>query len=487
MRDSDASKHPHRQWAEFRFSVVGGLLASPAKSGRLRSELKKLSEKIWTHPITGMPYRFGMSTIERWYYQAKGQKQSPIVVLMRKVRSDQGKIKGLIPQLKEKLALQYQEHRSWSYKLHSDNLRALCQLEPDKYNRSASYSTVRRYMQSRGYFKIKKPRRAQPDSALLAQDRLDQKEVRSYEVEHVGGLWHLDFHHGSRQIITRDGKWVTPLLLGILDDHSRLACHIQWYLGETTQDLVHGFNQALQRRGLPRALLTDNGSAMTSAEFTQGLLRLGIQHETTLPYSPYQNGKQECFWGQVEGRLMALVEKIEDLTLEKLNQYTFAWVEMEYNKTEHTEIKEEPIRRFMNGKSVSRPSPEGRKLEKAFRKEVKRRQRRSDGTLSLESRRFEIPQAFRCLKVICLHYASWDLSDIDIVDERTGKILSPLYPLNKAKNADGIRRSYQKPIFSKPSLPSKEEPPLLRKLLEDFAKTGRLPAYLPQNPHKKEN
>ena len=31
-------------------------------------------------------------------------------------------------------------------------------------------------------------------------------EVRSFEVEHVGALWHLDFHHGSRKVLTRAGQ-----------------------------------------------------------------------------------------------------------------------------------------------------------------------------------------------------------------------------------------------------------------------------------------
>ncbi len=50
------------------------------------------------------------------------------------------------------------------------------------------------------------------------------------------------------------------------------------------------------KRGLPRALMTDNGAAMLAEETRQGLSRLAIVHETTLPYSPYQNGKQEVFW-----------------------------------------------------------------------------------------------------------------------------------------------------------------------------------------------
>ena len=46
-----------------------------------------------------------------------------------------------------------------------------------------------------------------------------------------------------------------------------------------------GFSQAFQKRALPRALMTDNGSAMLAAETTQGLTRLSILHETTLPYA----------------------------------------------------------------------------------------------------------------------------------------------------------------------------------------------------------
>jgi hypothetical protein len=42
-------------------------------------------------------------------------------------------------------------------------------------------------------------------------------------------LWHWDCHHGSKKVLTGRGEWVTPLLFGVLDDRSRLACHLQWY------------------------------------------------------------------------------------------------------------------------------------------------------------------------------------------------------------------------------------------------------------------
>jgi putative transposase len=147
-----------------------------------------------------------------------------------------------------------------------------------------------------------------------AEVHRQSRETHSFEVDHVGGLLHLDFHHGSRKVLTRAGAWVKPMALAILDDRSRLACHVQWYLNETTEPLVHGLSQALQRRGLPRALMTDNGAAMVAEEFASGLHILGIVHQTTLPYSPQQNGKQEVFWGRLEGLLMAMLEGVSELT-----------------------------------------------------------------------------------------------------------------------------------------------------------------------------
>lgn len=89
--------------------------------------------------------------------------------------------------------------------------------------------------------------------------------------------------------------------LGVVDDRSRLLCHLQWYLAETTENMIHGVIQAIQKQGLCREWMTDNGSAMTSSEFTEGLMRLGIVHSPTIPYSPYQNGKQGApgkAWGR---------------------------------------------------------------------------------------------------------------------------------------------------------------------------------------------
>ena len=65
MKKADHVSH-HERWALLRFSVVGQLLAAPPPKGELRAEIKKLAAREWQHPITGLPMRFGVSTLERW-------------------------------------------------------------------------------------------------------------------------------------------------------------------------------------------------------------------------------------------------------------------------------------------------------------------------------------------------------------------------------------------------------------------------------------
>ena len=315
--------------------------------------------------------------------------------------------------------------------------------------------------------------------AVLARDRLEQLEVRSFEADHVSALWHLDFHHGSRKVLNRAGAWVKPMLLGVIDDRSRLVCHLQWYLDETAQSLIHGLSQAFMKRGLPRALMTDNGAAMLADETVSGLATLGIVHQTTLPYSPYQNAKQESFWGRIEGRLMAMLEGESALTLELLNQATQAWVEQEYHRTIHTEIGTTPLSHYLAGPNVRRDCPGSAVLAAAFRVEVARRQRRSDGTVSLAGERFEIPAHYRHLAVVHLRYARWDLSQVHLCDPRTGAILCPIKPLDKSANADGQRRRLTPVTTDLSPLPPSGIAPLLRQLLADYAATGLPPAYLP--------
>ena len=474
-------------WARFRFSVVGALLSAPPARGELKAALESLAAKTWTHPVSGREVRFAAKTIERWLYRARQERDDPVGALRKAVRKDCGKV-SLQPDLIECLANQYHDYPHWTYQLHYDNLQARGKTT-EVLGPLPSYSTVRRYMVAQGMVRRPRPKPKKHPGEFRAAERRQRREIRSYEAEYVGALWHLDFHHGSLRVITPRGQWQRPLALGILDDHSRYCVHLQWYLSETTEDLVHGFSQGIQKCGLPRAAMSDNGSAMLADEFTEGLLRLGILHETTLPFSAYQNGKQECFWAQLEGRLLEMLGKVRQLTLEFLNEATQAWVEIEYHRRVHREIGCAPAARLATAPDVLRPSPSSDALRAAFRREVKRRQRQSDGTISLDGVRLEIPSRYRHFRDVVVRYPRWDLSLVDLVDPRAGMILARLFPLDRAANADG-RRALVEPRPEETASPAAESsgelPPLLRQILAEYSATGLPPAYLPKDSTPKQ-
>jgi hypothetical protein len=180
---------------------------------------------------------------------------------------------------------------------------------------------------------------------------------------------------------------------------------------------------------------------------------------------------------------MPMLEGVPELTLALLNTATQAWVEQEYHRSPHDELGgKTPLERYLEGPDVGRPSPSSEELRRAFRMEVSRTQRRSDGTTTVEGVRYEIPSVYRALTHLRLRVARWDLSSVDLVDPRSGAHLATLLPLDKTKNADGKRRVLPEAIS--PPLPSPKPPglaPLLRQMMAEYAATGLPPAYLPKD------
>jgi putative transposase len=202
-------------WARFRFSVIGSLLSAPPGRGELKAAIQSLAEKVWTHPVTGREVQYAPTTIERWYYKARNERDDPVRALQRAVRKDCGKV-SVGCKLAEHLRGQYRDHPHWSYQLHYDNLASVVKADPSLAP-LCSYSTVKRFMQTRGMLRKRRQPKGRPGQERAARRR-ENREIRSYESEYVGSLWHLDFHHGSLKVITDGGRWEQPIALGILDD-----------------------------------------------------------------------------------------------------------------------------------------------------------------------------------------------------------------------------------------------------------------------------
>ena len=95
------------------------------------------------------PVRFSVSTIERWYYQARAAHQDPVKALRRRSRADAGRVRAMSPVLVAALREQYRAHPSWSAQLHYDNLQARVDVD-SALGPMPSYATVTRVMRSLG-------------------------------------------------------------------------------------------------------------------------------------------------------------------------------------------------------------------------------------------------------------------------------------------------------------------------------------------------
>ena len=115
---ADRGKEDRDRWARLRFAIIGPLLAAPPAKGQLRAALEALSERTWQHPVSGRPARFGISTLERWFYAARAAADDPVAALRTRVRADAGQSRLLSATVMAAIEAQYKQHPTWSVQLH---------------------------------------------------------------------------------------------------------------------------------------------------------------------------------------------------------------------------------------------------------------------------------------------------------------------------------------------------------------------------------
>ena len=178
---AERNKPPvHERWGLLRFSVVGKLLSAPPPWGELQAELDRLAACNWIHPVTGDRTHFAAPTIERWLREARKARLDPVAALRTKVRKDAGHQDTMGPHLRKALRAQHAAHRSWSAQLHVDNLVALAETKPE-IGPVPSYSTIRRFLKAQGLFRRRRVTSRRTAGAEIAEARLEEREVRSYE------------------------------------------------------------------------------------------------------------------------------------------------------------------------------------------------------------------------------------------------------------------------------------------------------------------
>jgi hypothetical protein len=196
--------------------------------------------------------------------------------------------------------------------------------------------------------------------------------------------------HGPKVVVR--GQWRKTYLVSLFDDASRLIAHSAFCLGETALDIEGVLKQAVLKRGLPRKLVVDNGSAYR-AQTLQGICaRLAIHLIYCRPYAPEGKGKLERWHRTFRDQFLSELDERRIADLDDLNARLWAWIEQIYHRTPHGGLDGlTPLARYQQDLPRIRTlGQQAAHLDAIFFHRL-RRFVRKDGTVSYQGNRFEVP------------------------------------------------------------------------------------------------
>ena len=247
-------------------------------------------------------------------------------------------------------------------------------------------STVHRLLARRGLTRRRK-------------DDGTSKDRRRFEYEDANEMWMSDVMYGPKLRI--GGRLRQTYLIAFIDDATRLIPHAVFALTEATAAYLPALEHAIRRRGLPKRLYVDNGSAFRSHHLALVCAKLGIALIHATPRSPQGKGKMERWFRTVRLQLLPTLESVASLTLDALNRRLAGWVEGEYHHAAHRGIGgETPVDRWarLSG-NVKMP---GADVSACFLFDSKRKVAR-DRTVTLDGVAFEVDAAL-VGQVVVLRY-----------------------------------------------------------------------------------
>ncbi|MEW6490457.1 MAG: DDE-type integrase/transposase/recombinase [Thermodesulfobacteriota bacterium] len=367
------SEEQKQEVAAFRFGVIHDLVGSTRLDyGEREALLRDKCARKWEIPHSART-RLSRSTIERWasLYLASGKN---LEALYPQGRSDAGQCRVLDEETGLTIVALRREQPTLAA---AELLRRIEQLQ----GAAPSLSTLYRFLHQHDLMK---------PAAAAAEDR------RKFEAELPNDLWQSDVMHGPAVLV--GDKRRKSYLIAFVDDHSRLIPHGAFYPSEGLACFMEAFSQALLKRGLPRKLYVDNGSAFRSRQLEYTCAALGIALVHARPYRPQGKGKIERFFRTVQSQFLP---GFGGASLVALNRAFAHWLDEVYHLRRHTSTGQSPFARFTAQMQCLRAAPAD--LKDYFRKTVRRRVNK-DRSVTVDKRLFEAPVALIGKQVEILYH-----------------------------------------------------------------------------------
>ena len=374
---SSSSDDPRESRALARFAVVQTVIQARQSGLPFAHACQQTAQQAWDGRY------FSARTIEEWYYRYHtGQ----FAALQSHARSDKGCQRALDPAAVAALLELRRSHPDLTLKALSDEL-------------------VRRGVLTAGHFSASSLYRR------LAEAGLDRGSLRAgvtggptkaFELPLPNLLWMADSMHGPT-LKPAAAPAQRTFLFALLDDCSRLCPHGQFYAAEGVIQFLDTVRQAVQTRGVPDKLYTDNGAAFKCRHLGLVCANLGIRLLHCKPYHSWSKGKIERFFWTVQMQFLPTLTFEPVATLEALNRRFWQWLETEYHQREHSALAgESPARRFARLGTALRLLDAATSVERLFLMRVERRVRK-DATFSLGGLLWEVPAHLRG-QVITVHF-----------------------------------------------------------------------------------
>lgn len=382
--------------AVFRFGIihefVGGTRLEHGEQERL---LREKCARKWDIPCSNQT-RLSRSTILRWVrlYVNEGDKLDALYPLGR---NDSGQSRALDQESGLALA---QLRRQMPELTVVELVKQMQERRLITDGTSLSLSTAYRFLHRHN---------------LMAKETAAAVDRRKFEAELPNDLWQSDVMHGP--MVLSDGKRRKTYLIAFIDDHSRLIPHGRFYLSEGIVCFMSAFSDALLKRGLPRKLYVDNGSAFRSRQLEYTTAALGMALVHAKPYTPQGKGKIERFFKSVRTRFLPC---FKGDTLEEINEAFDLWLHDDYHQRTHSSTGQTPFKRFTSRMECLRSAPDN--LRDYFRKTVRRRVNK-DRSVVVDRRLFEAPVELIGKRVELLYFEeNPELVEIRCADKSYGQV-----------------------------------------------------------------
>lgn len=319
--------NPKEALALFWYRVIAPLLDPGLNRGDRARVLRDILSKDW--PIPGLgPRRLSRATLFR---KLAEYRRGGFGAIKKRDRADKGSSRALDP--------------LWLKKATELRLE-----QPRRTTRRVIDLTEKALGLPKGAIKLATLARIFKEKNLTRADLADDATTgfTSFSYHHINELWMSDVMDGFPIPDPADSRRRKMIyLFSFIDDASRLVTHAEFYFDEKLPRLENTLKRAVAKRGIPSKLYLDNGKIFHATQFELIAAELNIRLIYTEAYRPEGHGKIERYHGTIRSDFLDEARAKGPQTLEELNRWFWAWLEIAYHQKLHESLGETPFEFWM--------------------------------------------------------------------------------------------------------------------------------------------